>query len=149
MIAAWKTYWSIFWRTFTTLSVSILVGAQALDWSTDKVVVNATNTGYLLLGAAIGGVVAVGWAFVSSPATTALAKAERAAVQALLGSAIGAVTITNASDVLALGDLLAPAGAAIVLAFVVTYFQNQGGTPPAVEAIDPAVYQPFDKPADE
>lgn len=135
MSSALKTYWSIFWRTFTVLAASILVAAQGWDWTSDGAnVANASNLGWLLLGAAIGGLAAALWSYVNSPAVTPVEKAIRAAVQALLGSAFFTVTITNTSDVLALKDLIVPSAFVIVSAFLITYFNNQGGTPQPTDA---------------
>jgi hypothetical protein len=149
MIPAWKTYWSIFWRTFTVLAAAVFAAAQTWDWASNgAAVTNAGNVGWLLLGAAVGALAAAGWAFVNTPAVTPLQKAIRAAVEALLMSSFATVTITNASDVVALRDLVVPSLAAIALAFLLTYFNNQGGVPqPTDMTIDPSVVVPFKKPA--
>lgn len=150
IVPAWKTMWSIFWRTFTVLAASIFAAAETWDWVSDgAAVANVQNVGWLLLGAAIGGLVAVGWAYVNTPAITALQKAERAAVQALLTSAFATVTITNASDLIALKDMIVPSLAAIALAFLLTYFNNQGGVPQPTDTqqLDPVLFRPFNKAA--
>lgn len=149
MVAVWKTYWSIFWRTFTVLSATIFAAAEGWDWVSDgAAITNTENLGWLLLGAVVGSLVAVGWAFVNTPAVTPFQKACRAAVQGLLASAFASVTITNASDVLALGDLIVPTIAATVLAFLITYFNNQGGVPqPTDMRIASEVFQPMNKAA--
>jgi hypothetical protein len=149
VIPAWKVLWSIFWRTFTVMAASIFAAAETWDWFSDgAAVANVQNVGWLLLGAVLGGLVAVGWAYVNTPATTPLEKAERAAVQALLGSGLATATITSASDLIALRDMLVPSLAFIVLAFLLTFFNTQGGVPqPTDSAIDPAVFRPFNKAA--
>jgi hypothetical protein len=130
MIPAWKTYWSIFWRTFTVLAAAIFATAQGWDWFSDgAAVANVQNAGWLLLGAVLGGLVAAGWAYVNTPAVTPVEKATRSAIQALLGSAFATVAITNASDVVGLQDMIVPTLAAVVLAFLLTFFNNQGGVP--------------------
>lgn len=145
MVAAWKVYWSIFWRTFTVLSASILIGAQGWDWVSDgATVANASNLGWLELGATIAALAAALWAYSRTPAVTPIGKATRAAVEALLGSVIFTATITNASDAIALEHLIVPALIGIALAFVITYFNNQGGVPqPTDMTLDTRVFYPF------
>jgi hypothetical protein len=144
-MTTWKFYWSIFWRTFTVLAAAIFAAAQTWDWASDgAAIANAQNVGWLLLGAFIGALVAAGWAFVNTPAVTPIEKAVRAAVQALLMSGVATVTITNASDFISMKDMLVPSLSAIVLAFLLTYFNNQGGVPqPTDMMIDAQVYYPF------
>jgi hypothetical protein len=119
------TYLRIFVRTFAQLASAVLLAAQAWDWASDKFVLNATNLGYALLGSAVGAAVAAGWAFVQSPASTAIGKAVRSAIQALLGSALAVALIDNASGALTYGDLIPPALAGVVLAFLITLFSYQ------------------------
>lgn len=149
IVPAWKVMWSIFWRTFTVLAAAVFAAAETWDWASDGAsVANVQNVGWLLLGAAVGALVAVGWAYVQTPAVTPLEKAERAAVQALLMSGLATATITNASDVIALRDMVVPSLAAIALGFLLTFFNTQGGVPqPTDLTIDPLVYRPFNKAA--
>lgn len=149
IVPAWKVMWSIFWRTFTVLAAAIFAAAETWDWASDGAsVANVQNVGWLLLGAVLGALVAVGWAYVQTPAVTPLEKAERAAVQALLMSGLATATITNASDLVALRDMIVPSLAAIVLGFLLTLFNTQGGIPqPTDTQIDPVVFRPFNKAA--
>lgn len=124
------TYWSIFWRTFAGLATATLLAAQGYDWASGYEA-NAKQLAFGLLLALIGGLLAAGYAYVQSPAVTALEKAVRSLIQYLLG-AVGAVAINSFADLVALPKLLIPALIGAVLAFLVTYFSNQGTVPPAV-----------------
>lgn len=123
------TYWSIAWRTFAGLATATLVAAQGYDWATDYKT-NAKQLAFGLLLAAIGALIAAGWAYVNSPSVTALEKAVRSLVQYILG-AVGAVVINSFADLVALPRLLIPALIGAVIAFGLTYFANQGTVPPA------------------
>lgn len=149
VVPAWRVMLSIFTRTFTVLAAAIFAAAETWDWASDGAsVANVQNLGWLLLGALLGALVAVGWAFIQTPAVTPLEKATRAAVQALLMSGLATATITNASDLIALKDMIVPSLAAIVLGFLITLLNNQGGVPqPTDTAIDPAVFSPFNRAA--
>lgn len=125
-------YLSIFVRTAAGLALTVLVGAQTMEWTdVDTALVSAEVVGWGLLAAVIGGLIAVGWSFVGTPATTALGKALRQAVQTLLGLPIAGVVIDSVSDVIELGDLIVPTVAAVVLAFLVSYLSNR--VPPPVD----------------
>lgn len=117
-------YWQIFWRTFAQLSAAALVTLQGLDWTVEGFNASSSKAGLALVLALIGALVAAGWAFVSSPATTALNKGLRSAVQAILGG-IGAVVVNTWADVVAMERIVVPTIVAAVLAFGITYFQNQ------------------------
>jgi hypothetical protein len=124
------TYWSIFWRTFAGLATAALLAAQGYDWASGDYKARATQLGFALLVALAGGLIAAGWAFVRSPAVTALDKAIRSAVQFVLGAGAGVVVNTFA-DLVSVGKLVVPAIIGALLAFAVTYFSNQGTVPPA------------------
>lgn len=120
----------IFVRTFAALAGAGLLAVQGLDWSTgDLIRDNALALGLMLASALIGSLVAVGWAFVSSPAGTRLEKSVRAAVEKIAGG-VAAVALNAAGDYIALGKLLPSIGIAAVLAFAVTYLSYIA--PPAV-----------------
>lgn len=120
-----KALWSIFWRTFAQLSLAALLAVQGLNWTDpDTVKVNATNLGIALLAAVLGGLVAVLWAYGSSPASTAIEKAIRSAAQAAAGG-LGAIVLNSVADVLTIGHLLVAVAVSVVFAFAITYFQNQ------------------------
>jgi uncharacterized membrane protein YeaQ/YmgE (transglycosylase-associated protein family) len=124
------TLWSIFWRTFASLATATLVAAQGYDWASGDYRAKVAQLGFGLLLAVIGAAVAAGWAFVQTPAVTAIDKAVRSLVQYLLG-AVGAVVINSFADFVALPKLLVPAIIGAVIAFALTYFSNQGTVPPA------------------
>lgn len=124
-----KTYVTIFARTTAGLALTALLAAQAADWSGEGFTVSASVLGWALLAAVIGGLIAVGWAFVQSPAMTPVGKAVRSAVQALLGAPIAAVVIDSTSDTHQLGDLLVPTVVLVVLAFAVSYLSNVAPAP--------------------
>lgn len=124
--------WSIFWRTFAQLALAALLAVQGLDWTNAAdVKVNGTTLGVALLAAALGGVVAVLWAFGATPATTAVEKAIRSAAQAAAGG-LGALVLNSVTDVLAVPALLLGIGVSVVFAFAITYFQNQNQPAPIV-----------------
>lgn len=119
------SYWSIFWRTFAQLALAAVLAVQGLNWTDpEEVKVNATTLGIALLAAAVGGLVAVLWAFAGSPAASATEKAVRSAAQAAAGG-LGALALNSAADVLAVPTLLLGIAVSIVFAAAVTYFQNQ------------------------
>lgn len=121
------SYWSIFWRTFAQLAASALLAVQALDWVSDFQA-SAEAMGLALLGALVGGLVAAGWAFVRSPAVSALDKALRSAVQALLG-VVTLFAYNSVADVVSNVKLLVASIGSIIVAGLITYFQNQGTVP--------------------
>lgn len=119
-------YLSIFTRTAGTLALTVFLAAQTLDWSNqDKIVASGTIVAFGLLAALIGGLVAVGWAFVGTPAVTALGKALRSAVQAAIAAPLAGIVITKTSDFVEVQTLLIPTAAAVVLAFIVSYLSNR------------------------
>jgi hypothetical protein len=123
-------YLSIFTKTAGALALTVFVAAQTLDWSDkDKVIASGTIVAFGLLGALIGGLIAVLWAFVASPATTAVGKALRSAVQALLALPIAGVVIQETSDFVTVEKLLIPTACAVVLAFLVSYLSNRNPAP--------------------
>jgi hypothetical protein len=122
------TLWSIFWRTFAQLAAAALLAVQGVDFLAGDVVNNATALGLALLMAFIGAVIAVLYAFARSPAVSALDKALRSAAQALAGG-LGALILNEAADLLALPKFLLGLAVTVVLAFAITYFQNQGPVP--------------------
>ena len=125
-----KTYLTIFFRTFAGLALVALLAAQGSDWTeTGDLAVNAQVLGFALLMAAIGGLIAVGWSFASSPAGSTVGRALRSAVQAFLGAPIAAMVIDDSGDFDQLGELIVPALVAAVLAFVVTYLSNFSPAP--------------------
>lgn len=127
-------YLSIFGRTAGGLALTALIAAQGLEWTNvDTALSSAEVVGWGLLAAVIGGLIAVGWSFVGTPATTPVGKALRSAVQALLGLPIAGVVIDNVSDLVELGDLVVPTIAATVLAFLVSYLSNKTPAPAAPE----------------
>ncbi|HEY9013446.1 MAG TPA: hypothetical protein VIM84_00060, partial [Gemmatimonadales bacterium] len=90
---------------------------------------NAIVVGLGLLGCVIAALVAVGTAYTKfGPAETALQKALRSAVQALV-SGLSAVGIATVADLVALPPVLITMGVAVVGAFVVTFLSYQGAPP--------------------
>ena len=123
-------YLSIFTKTAGALALTVFLAAQTLDWSDkDKVIASGTIVAFGLLGALVGGVIAVLWAFVGTPATTAVGKALRSAVQALLALPIAGVVIKETSDFVTVEKLLIPTACAVVLAFLVSYLSNRNPAP--------------------
>lgn len=126
----------IFTRTFAALAATALVAVQGFDWATsDEIRNNGYVLGLALLAALIGAAVAVGWSFVSSPATTAVGKAVRAAVEKVIGG-IGVVAFNSAADVVQFSHLLPPLLIGAVLAFFITLLSYV--SPPVVEPAPPA-----------
>jgi hypothetical protein len=121
--------WSIFWRTFAQLALAVLLAVQVPDLVDETWIKNTgAAVGLGLLVAFIGGLVAVLWAWGLTPATTALEKATRSAAQAAAG-VLGALVLNSAADLVALPKVLVGGLVTVVLAFAVTYFQNQGPVP--------------------
>jgi len=127
--------WQIFWRTFAQLELAVVLAAQGMDWSTSEgqYALNLDKLGALTLMALIGAIVAVLWAWASSPAATPVQKALRSAAQALAGG-LGAIVLNEMGDIVSLGAILVPLVIAVVLAFLVTYFQNQPQPAPSPPA---------------
>ena len=123
-------YLSIFTKTAGALALTVFLAAQTLDWSDqEKVIASATIVAFGLLAAGIGGLIAVAWAFVGTPAVTPVGKALRSAVQALLGLPIAGAVITSMSDFVTVQKLLVPTVAAVILAFLVSYLSNLNPVP--------------------
>lgn len=123
--------WSIFWRTFAQLELAVVLAAQGMDWATDsgKWTLNADKLGAMTLGALVGGVIAVLWSWATTPASSAVQKAFRSAAQAA-AAVLGGLVFNSFADVASAAAIVVPGVVGIVLAFLVTYFQNQGELPP-------------------
>ena len=117
-------YWTIGWRTFAQLAGAALLTLQGLDWTVEGFNASSSKAGLALVLALIGALIAVGWAFVSSPAASAVQKAIRSGVEAILGG-VGAIVVNEWADVVDLQRLVVPTLVAAVLAFGVTYFSYQ------------------------
>jgi hypothetical protein len=122
-------YLSIFLKTAAAIALTVLVGAQTLEWTNADAIASATVVAWGLIGAVIAGLLAVGWAFVTSPATTPLGKATRSAIQALLATPLAGVVIDSMDDVRSLGNLVVPTVASVVLAFAISYLSNRSPVP--------------------
>jgi len=123
-------YWKIFWRTFAQLALAVLLVIQVPDLVDSTWIRNtAEATGLGLAASLLGAVVAVLWAYIGTPAATALGKAFRSAAQALAGT-LGGLVLTQTSDLLTVPKVIVGGLISIVLAFAITYFQNQGPVPP-------------------
>ena len=122
-------YKSIFLRTAGALALTALLAAQTMAWTKDQLPASATILGWSLLAALVGGLVAVAWAFVGQPATSALGRALRSGVQALLAAPIAGAAIHSYNDVIAIGDLVVPTAAAVLIAFGVSYLSNLSPAP--------------------
>jgi len=118
--------WRIFWKTFAALELAVVLAAQGMDWTTDggQYALNADKLGAMTFMAVLGGVIAVLWAWASTPAVTPLEKALRSAGQAA-GAGLATIVVNSIADIVTLGALLIPLVIAVVGAFLVTYFQNQ------------------------
>jgi hypothetical protein len=118
------SYVRTFTRTFAQLAGAALITLQGLDWTVEGFNASSAKAGLALVLALIGALVAVGWSFATSPATTAVAKGLRSAVEAILGG-VGAVVVNTWADVVAIERIAVPTLVAAVLAFGVTYFSYQ------------------------
>jgi hypothetical protein len=124
-----KLYVQIFTRTFAQLSLAVLLAAQGMVWVTGHDArINVTTMALGLLMAAIGGLVAAGYAYARTPAETALGKAIRSAVQTV-AAGLATLAINQVGDFAAAGTVLTGLVVATALAFGVTYLQNVA--PPA------------------
>lgn len=123
-------YWNIFWRTFAQLAAAALIAVFGTDLVVD---IKTQGMGVLLalVSAAVGGLAAVLWAFIRTPATTPLEKAMRSAAEKLVG-VLAAIPVNAAADLVAMPRLILVGLAAVIASFVITYFQNQG---PAQEPV--------------
>lgn len=126
-------YVNIFFKTFAQLAATALVTAQGYSWAVEDAVVSAETAGLGVLLAAIGALIAAGYAYVRSPATTALQKALRSGLQFLLGGA-SALVINTWADIVSVPSVLVPTVIGAVLAFLITYLQNQPAPPPSPTA---------------
>lgn len=117
-------YKSIFLRTAGVLALTALLAAQSLEWTEDALPASGAILGWSLLAAIVGGLIAVGWAFVKQPATTALGRAFRASVQALLGAPIAGLIVESRTDLVSASGLVVPTIAAVLIAFGISYLGN-------------------------
>lgn len=120
-------YLNIFWRTFAALETAVMAAALGWDWATDFKV-NVSKLAFLSFAPFIGALGAAGYAYVKTPALTALGKAIRAAVEKLVAGVV-LLAVNSFADVLAIPNLLVPVGIAAVLSFVLTYLSYQGEPP--------------------
>lgn len=120
------TLWRIFWRTFCQLMAAVMVAALAMDWTTagNQFALNTDKLGAMSIMAVIGGVIAVLWSWAGSVATTALQKGLRSGAQALAGG-LATLVVNNVSDIVEMDTLFVPLAAAVVGAFLLTYFSYQ------------------------
>lgn len=110
----------VFVRTFAQLGGAALIAVQGYDWATsDAIGDNGYALGLALLAALVGSLVATGWAFVGSPATTPLDKALRSAVEKIVGG-VGVVVFNSIADVVSWAHIIPPLLIAAVLAFFIT-----------------------------
>lgn len=124
----WHDYWRIFWKTFAQGAAAVLVVVQGYDWATPDYHQNLTSSAVLLGGVVVMALIATGYAYVKSPATTALQKATRSFVEwVVAGSAT--VAFNSVADLVSFVNLLVPLMIGAVLAFGVTYFMNQSSAP--------------------
>jgi hypothetical protein len=123
-------YLSIFTKTAGALALTVFLAASALEW-TDKntVIASGTVVAFGLLAALIGGLIAVAWAFVGTPAVTPVGKALRSAVQALLAAPIAGVVIDSTNDFVDVEKLIIPTVFAVVIAFIVSFLANSTPVP--------------------
>jgi len=117
---------TLFLNSAAAVALTVLIAAQTYDWASENFANSAETTAWGLLGAAIVGVIAVGWAYATSPAETRLGKALRQTVQVVLGLPIAGIVLDEVSDFVALGDLIVPTISLAILAFVVSYLRNGG-----------------------
>ena len=122
-------YWNIFWKTFAQMAAAALLAVGGAELLLD---INAQGMAILLalLAAAVGGLVATGWAYVRAPADSAIEKALRSAAEKGIGVLV-AIPINSAADLVTIPNLLIAGVGAVVLSGVVTYFQYQGAVPTA------------------
>jgi hypothetical protein len=122
-------YWNIFWRTFAQLAAASLLVIQIPDLIDEQWIRNTGGAaGLAMLSALIGGLIAAGWAFVRSPAVTALDKAVRSAIEKILGG-LGALVFNTWAEVVAAPKILIGTLVVAAVTFAVTYFQYQGPVP--------------------
>jgi hypothetical protein len=124
------SYLSIFWRTFAQLASAFLVTVQGYDWAVEEFEANIESVAVGLIAALLGATVAAGWAYVRSPASTALDRSIRSAVQWVLGG-LGAVVINGWADLASLPSILVPTLIGAVIAFGITFLQNQPAPQPS------------------
>jgi hypothetical protein len=123
----------IFFRTAAVLGLAALGAVQGFDWASgDQISNNSYMLGLTLLAVLVGSSVAVGWAFVKSPATKPLDKALRAAVEKIVGG-VGAVALNSWVDVVSLRNLLITLVIAAAFSFVGTLLAYVA--PPATESV--------------
>ena len=130
-------YVRIFTKTFLSLAGAALLAVAGLDWATDYAA-NFNHLGFMLSLAALAAVIAVGWAFVQTPAVTAEQKALRQFIQAVLVFA-GAFVLNTWGDWVNFGKALVPVIVTTALTVIGTYFANKGNP----EVIEPPHDQPM------
>lgn len=121
---------SIFAKTAGALALTVFLAAATLEW-TDKntVIASGTIVAFGLLAAVIGGLIAMLWAFVGTPAVTPVGKALRSAVQALLATPLAGMVIDSTNDFVDVEKLIVPTVAAVIIAFIVSYLANANPVP--------------------
>ncbi len=120
----------IFVRTFAALASAALVAVQGYDWAGGNAIANNGLVLALALGACVAGaLIAAGWAFVRSPATSPVEKATRAFVEKVVAG-VGVIAFNSVADVVALGQLLPPLLIGGAFAFAITLLSYVA--PPAV-----------------
>lgn len=130
------SYWSVFTKTFAALAATALLAAQTLKWDTpEDVRTSGTVLGFSLLMALIGGVIAVLWSIVGTPAVTPLGRAIRSAIQALLAAPIAGVVLDSTSDFADVSKMVIPTVAGVVIAFVLSLSMNVGQVPEAPKPV--------------
>lgn len=119
----------VFTRTFLVLAGAVLLAVQGLEWADSSLIGNNVLTlGLGLLSAAVGGLLAVGAAYLIHPSASKLEKAVRAFVEKVLAGA-GVVAFSTAADLVAFGKLLPPLLVAAAFSFAITYISTE---PPPV-----------------
>ena len=112
---------AVFARTFAQLAGAALLAVQGYDWtSSDQIQNNGYILGLALLAAVIGSLIAAGWAFIGTPANTAVGKSVRSAIEKVIGG-LGAVAFNSFADVVEFSRLIPSLLIAAVLAFAITY----------------------------
>ena len=117
-------YVRIFVKTFLSLAGAALLAVGGLDFVTDYAA-SFNHLGLLLAAAALAAVIAVGWAYVKSPAITAEDKALRQFVEAVLVFA-GAFVLNTWADWVNFGKALGPVIVTTILTVGGTYLANKG-----------------------
>jgi hypothetical protein len=94
---------------------------QGLEWADSTLIGNnALTLGLGLLSAALGGVLAVGAAYLIHPSASKLEKAIRAAIEKVLAGGL-VIAFSSVADLVAFGKLLPPLLIAAVFSFIITF----------------------------